>query len=98
MNMHVDETGSDDAAVPNNGRVHLLGAQAASLSLAAACRQHLLILLSELRRNAFGRLPNAAGWQPALPRVQNLALMRRFLRTNTGPPYARPDRWSLDRE
>jgi len=47
----------------------LWGAQAGSLQFAAACRKHL-------RRERVtatvpsGKLPDGAGWQPALPRIR----------------------------
>src|SRR6476646_8493414 len=42
------------------------GAQAASLQCSAACRAHLQLL--DQRNISAGKLPAAAGWQPALPR------------------------------
>jgi hypothetical protein len=55
----------------------LRGAQAASLLFAAVCREHTCDVPNELRTplfhdappNASGKLPDAAGWQPALPRL-----------------------------
>ena len=46
------------------------GAQAASLQFAAACRKHLRTLRAHVA-HPFGKLPNGAGWQPALPRRVN---------------------------
>jgi len=46
------------------------GAQAASLQFAAACREHLRALRAR-STHPFGKLPNGAGWQPALPRRLN---------------------------
>ena len=46
------------------------GAQAASLQFAAACRKRLRALRAR-STGPFGRLPNGAGWQPALPRRVN---------------------------
>lgn len=43
------------------------GARAASLPFAAACRKHLRALYGRSTQ-PFGKLPNRAGWQPALPR------------------------------
>jgi len=42
------------------------GAQAASLLFAAACREHLHVLAPRSQTDAFGKLPNAAGSQPAV--------------------------------
>jgi hypothetical protein len=54
------------------------GAQAASLPFAAACREHLAALnrmraadLVNAPLNPSGKLPDGAGWQPALPSSGN---------------------------
>jgi hypothetical protein len=51
------------APVPQRVR----GAQAARLQFAATCRKHLRRWRAR-STDAFGKLPNAVGWQPALPR------------------------------
>ena len=59
-------------------RSEFWGAQAASLPFAAACREHLAALnqmraaeLVNAPLNPSGKLPDGAGWQPALPRPNN---------------------------
>src|SRR6266446_9645661 len=46
----------------------ILGVQAASLLVSAACRDTLSGMIAT--RNVAGKLPATAGWQPALPRVE----------------------------
>jgi hypothetical protein len=44
------------------------GAQAANPQSSAACRRHgNFILCFRVKKSVSGRLPDTAGWQPALP-------------------------------
>ena len=62
-------------------RIFLLGAQAASLQFAAACHEH-----GSISGDAFddpsGKLPDRAGWQPALPKTTSRLYI--LLRSRTG--------------
>jgi hypothetical protein len=53
------------------------GAQAASLQLPAACRQHLCkrIPMRETKLHGLGKLPRPTGWQPVLPRHCSIHLL-----------------------
>lgn len=68
--------------------------QGCYLWFAAACGEQLFIARRELRLGAFGKLPNAGSWQPALPRNKRaLSILIVHFVVNLVVAAARETRW-----